>query len=207
MSRRPLAAARPSSWTKSPSPLARSHSMNGRTASPACAARAARTNGSSRSRANGGASGGRRMAEQAAYLVDHVLPHVPVRQWVLTLPYRLRYLLAWNHTLCRAVLGVAVRAVLGFYRRRARRTGMRDGRSGAVTVIQRFGGGLQLNIHFHTLLLDGVFAQGEDGSPEFHAAEPPSDEGVARLLGTIYRRVPPLHAGRRLDVAGPPAAD
>ena len=46
--------------------------------------------------------GGRRMAEQAAKLVDHVLPHVPARQWVLTLPYRLRYLLARNHQLCRA---------------------------------------------------------------------------------------------------------
>jgi hypothetical protein len=88
--------------------------------------------------------GGRRMAERAAHLVDHVLPHVPVRQWVLTLPHRLRYLLAYNHALCRAVLGVAVRAVLAFYRRRARRRGVPDGRSGAVTVIQRFGGGLQL---------------------------------------------------------------
>lgn len=48
--------------------------------------------------------GGRRMAERAAYLVDEVLPQVPVRQWVLTLPYRLRYRLAWDHALCRAVL-------------------------------------------------------------------------------------------------------
>ncbi len=151
--------------------------------------------------------GGRRMAEQAAHLVDHVLPHVPVRQWVLTLPHRLRYLLAYNHALCRAVLGVAVRAVLGFYRRRARRTGVRDGRSGAVTVIQRFGGGLQLNVHFHTLLLDGVFAEGEDGSLEFHAAEPPSDDEVARLLATIYRRVQRLLARRGLDVDDPPDVD
>src|SRR5580765_1571334 len=35
--------------------------------------------------------GGHRMAAQAAHLVDRVLPHVPVRQWVLTLPHRLRY--------------------------------------------------------------------------------------------------------------------
>ena len=49
---------------------------------------------------------GRRMAEHAASLVDEVLPRVPVRQWVLTLPYRLRYRLAWDHVLCRAVLGV-----------------------------------------------------------------------------------------------------
>src|SRR5437899_3603802 len=37
--------------------------------------------------------GGRRMAERAANLVDQVLPAVPIRQWVLSLPHRLRYLL------------------------------------------------------------------------------------------------------------------
>jgi hypothetical protein len=46
--------------------------------------------------------GGRRMVERAAHLVDAVLPDVPVRQWVLTLPLRLRYRLAWDHDLCRA---------------------------------------------------------------------------------------------------------
>jgi hypothetical protein len=53
------------------------------------------------------------MAERAAHLVDHIFPDVPVRQWVWSLPHRLRYLLAWDHDLCRAVSGVAVRAVLG----------------------------------------------------------------------------------------------
>jgi len=46
------------------------------------------------------------MTERAAHLVDAVLPWVPVRQWVLTVPYRLRYQLAWNHGLSRAVLRV-----------------------------------------------------------------------------------------------------
>jgi hypothetical protein len=69
-----------------------------------------------------------------------------------------------------------------------------------VTVIQRFGGGLQLNVHFHSLLLDGVFAERADGALEFHPAEPPTDEEVARLLATIYRRVRRLLARRGLDV-------
>lgn len=47
--------------------------------------------------------GGRRMAERAAQLVDSVFPDVPVRQWVLSVPHRLRYLVAWDHDLCRAV--------------------------------------------------------------------------------------------------------
>lgn len=70
---------------------------------------------------------GRRMAELAAHLVDGVLGGLPVRQWVLTLPYRLRYALAWDHRLCRAVLAVFIRAVLGSERRRAERRGIRGG--------------------------------------------------------------------------------
>jgi hypothetical protein len=46
------------------------------------------------------------MTERAAHLVDAVLPRVPVRQWVLSLPHWLRYMLAWDHGLCRAVLAV-----------------------------------------------------------------------------------------------------
>ena len=62
--------------------------------------------------------GGRRMTERAAHLIDAV-PWVPVRQWVFTMPYRLRCLLAWDHRLSRAVLRVYARALLDLYRRRA----------------------------------------------------------------------------------------
>jgi hypothetical protein len=40
--------------------------------------------------------GGRRMANSAAHLVDRVLPDVPVRQWVLSLPFELRPLAAFK---------------------------------------------------------------------------------------------------------------
>jgi len=40
------------------------------------------------------ACGARRMAETAAHLVDHVIPHVPVRQWVVSFPIPLRHLFA-----------------------------------------------------------------------------------------------------------------
>jgi hypothetical protein len=59
------------------------------------------------------------MTESAARLVDEVLPRVPTRQWVLSLPHRLRYHLAWDHNFARAVLGVFVRVLLAFQRRRA----------------------------------------------------------------------------------------
>jgi hypothetical protein len=101
--------------------------------------------------------GGRRRTERAAHLVDAELPWVPVRQWVLTVPYRLRYQMAWNHGLSRAVL-------LDAYARGARARGVPEGRTGSVTVMQRAGGGLNVNLHFHTLALDGVFTE-DPGAP------------------------------------------
>src|SRR5262249_50234231 len=114
---------------------------------------------------------------------------VPVRQWVLTVPHRLRYRLAFDHTLCRAVIAVFVRAVLGWYRRRARRAGWADGHSGSGTDIQRFGSRLQVNVHAHALVLDGVFTEAADGTLRFHPAPAPTDAEVARLVATIRTRV------------------
>ena len=106
------------------------------------------------------------MAERAAHLVDHVFPDVPVRQWVLSLPYRLRHRLAWDHDLCRAVVAVFMQAVLGWLRRRAQLDDVADGRGGAVAVLQRFGGALNLNVHIHALVLDGVCAKDRTVRPQ-----------------------------------------
>jgi hypothetical protein len=131
---------------------------------------------------------GRRMGALAAHLVDGVLGGLPVRQWVLTLPHRLRYALAYDHRLCRAVLAVFVRAVLGFERRRAERQGIR-GRAGAVTAIQRCGSALNTNVHFHTLVAEGVFEDEPGGLQRFVGAPPPTDVEVARLLASVRRRI------------------
>ena len=129
------------------------------------------------------------MCELAAHLVDGVFGDVPIRQWVLTLPHRLRYKLAYDHPLCRAVLAVFVRALLAFERRRAREHGI-VGRGGAVTAIQRCGSALNINVHFHTLVAEGVFEAQPDGSQRFVAALlPPTEIEVARLLASVRRRI------------------
>ena len=53
----------------------------------------------------------RRMAETAAHLVDHVFPPLPVRQWVLSLPKRLRYFLKTNPAAVSAVLHILLRVI------------------------------------------------------------------------------------------------
>ena len=47
------------------------------------------------------------MSEQAAFLTDWVLPNVGVRQWVISFPIQLRYLMARDSQLLTTVLGVA----------------------------------------------------------------------------------------------------
>src|SRR2546427_1856564 len=130
------------------------------------------------------------MAERAAHLVDHVLPaDVPVRQWVFSVPHRLRYRLAYDHRLCRTVLHVFVRALRSAYRRQARRQGVAGGETGMVTSVQRFGGAVNVHLHFHTLVLDGVFVREPDGTLRFHPAAPPTDDDVRRVVARVRRRL------------------
>jgi len=64
--------------------------------------------------------GGRRMTARAAHLVDEVVPYVPTRQWVLSLPFGLRFRVAFDHDLARAVLAAFTKVIFGFYEGRAR---------------------------------------------------------------------------------------
>ncbi len=89
--------------------------------------------------------GARRMAETAAHLVDHVIPNVPVRQWVLSLPIGLRLLLASQAQLLTPVLQVVQRVLTKHLFDQA---GLKhgEGECGSVTLIQRFGSAANLNI-------------------------------------------------------------
>jgi hypothetical protein len=99
------------------------------------------------------------MAESAALLVDEVFPEQPVRQWVLSVPYPLRFLFASRPDIMGAVLAIVYRAIATHLTRKAGFRAKRA-RTGAVTLIQRFGGALNLNLYFHMLFLDGVYVEG-----------------------------------------------
>ena len=123
--------------------------------------------------------------DTAAHLVDRVLPDVPYRQWVLSLPRPLRFLLAYRPQFLRPVLQTFLRAVFAWQRRNARRASIVDSRPGAVTFIQRFGSALNLNIHFHALLPDGVFVRAHDGAVTFVGIAPPSDDDILDITCKI----------------------
>ena len=133
--------------------------------------------------------GARRMADTAAWLVDRVIPEVPVRQWVLSLPYRLRLLCAYDPDACALVRRVLVRAVSGFYEVQARRLGKPRPRTGAVAFVQRFDSGLRLNVHFHVLLLDGAYAWRPGRRAEWVEHDGLCDADVVRLGQRVRDRV------------------
>ena len=117
-----------------------------------------------------------------------MLPRAQYRQWTLSLPIRLRWALARNGALCSDVLSLFVRTLFNALRARARSLALAARECGAVSFIQRFGSALQLNVHFHVLVPEGVFA--DDGA--VHPLPPPEDADVESLLETFLRRLVPL---------------
>lgn len=147
---------------------------------------------------------GRRMADWAAHMVDAVLPRVPMRQWVLTVPPPLRYRLAWDTDLANAVLGIFHRVLFRWHQHRAKwELGLRSitlAHPGAITALQRFGSALNLNVHLHTVAMDGVFIQTHaDAAPSFHALPPPTDGDIMSIAWDVCKRVQALLRKRGLD--------
>jgi hypothetical protein len=94
------------------------------------------------------------------------------------------------------VLGIVYRCIsthlikkAGFSRKTAQ--------AGAVTLIQRFGSALNLNVHFHLLFLDGVYIQRPDDSLRFRWVKAPKGAELIQLTQSLARRI-----GRYLERQG-----
>jgi hypothetical protein len=132
----------------------------------------------------------RRMCNGAAHLVDHVIPDVPLRKWVLSVPFELRLLLAKRTDALNFVGRVFVKEVFRWQREQARRLGLAETQSGAVEWPQRFGGSLNLNVHYHVAVPDGVFTRSAaDARAEFHRLPPPQQPDLEDIALNVGVRV------------------
>ena len=109
----------------------------------------------------------------------------PILQWVLAVPWGRRMLLARNHALARGVLGIALREIFAWVRAHAGGTGQ----TGSVTVLQRFGSALNLDLHFHVLVLDGAYVEDDQGRLHFQRSPAPGTADVQDLVTRIAERV------------------
>jgi hypothetical protein len=134
----------------------------------------------------------RRMAETAAHLVDHVIPPLPVRQWVLSVPKRLRWYLEREPQAVTAVLHILLRVIEAQLRRSSGASS--HARFGAVNFIHRFGASLNRHVHYHCCVINGVFETIEDAgefpqSVRFLPAAELTPEAVAVIAEQVRVRV------------------
>ena len=130
----------------------------------------------------------RRMAEVAAHLTDEVIPHLPVRQWVLSVPKRLRPFLHQTPEVASAVLAIFLRALRSTLEE-ASPDAPQGSRLGAVSFPQRFGSSLNPHYHYHVLALDGVVSGGVEHGARFHEATALEVRDAEALARTVQLRV------------------
>ncbi len=82
-----------------------------------------------------------------------------------------------------------VDSVLDWFRRHFEAHGLGAAKSGAVTVAQRVSSDLRLNRHFHTLVLDGAYAEDEQGELRFHSLSCVTNSDVADILQIACSRI------------------
>ncbi len=103
------------------------------------------------------------------------------------MPRRVRFLAARHPPSPPACSTSSPRALFA-WQRLGRRSGATDPQTGGVTAVQRFGGALNLNVHFHTLVPDGVFELAGDGPARFVALRCPGDEELTAILTRFIRQ-------------------
>jgi len=135
---------------------------------------------------------GRRMNEQAAYLVDRVLPKTPYRQFVLTLPSDVARVVAFDATLAGDVFGAFADELARWQCAQAQDAGIAEPQAGCVLEIQRFADGARVWPHAHALVPEGVFSEAPDapgGPARFHRLPPPTDSDIEALVLATEQRV------------------
>jgi hypothetical protein len=136
--------------------------------------------------------GGRRMCQTAATVCDRVLPDVPLRQWVLSVPYELRRVLAADAAMLTRTSRVFFEELRRWYREASgiARSDEAKVEAGAITFVHRGGGSLNSHVHLHVIAADGVWRCATDGStPIFVATRPPTKGDLEKLLARVAERV------------------
>jgi hypothetical protein len=153
----------------------------------------------------------RRMVETAAHLMDHVFPRLPVRQWVLSVPKRLRYFMQRDGAALNMVLRIFLRVIAQSLQDHCAGAAQVDRAAlhiGAVAFIHRFGSSLNGHVHFHVCAVDGVFedvavagqtdAQSSPPGIVFHPASAIDEAAVAQVQADLRRRILRAFVGRGL---------
>ena len=142
---------------------------------------------------------GKRQALVTEFLMESLLGGLPVRQFVLSFPFELRFLMARDAKLMSLVLAIVNKSISRLYSKKAKAELASTGtlKTGAVTFIQRYGSSLNLNIHFHILVVEGVWSHKDavelSKNPavctKLQKLNPPNNETIEKLTHLIKDRI------------------
>jgi hypothetical protein len=136
---------------------------------------------------------GRRMNDTAMHLVDEVLPAVAMRQWVVTVPWALKYRFGYDRRACALLSRVFSDVLSRRMRRKAKAElglgSVKEAHAGGVTFVQRSDSALRLSPHLHVLSVDGVYVRGSSRRLEFRGVSDPTPEEVQWVAEQTARRV------------------
>ena len=118
-------------------------------------------------------------------LCAHVLPGVPVRQWVLTAPHEARRVLALRPDALTAQGRIFVEGIARWQKRVA----SAGGETGAVTFVQRFNSTLGCFVHVHVIVPDGVFRADDAGAVVFREGPAPTRADIADVAARVEKRM------------------
>ena len=144
------------------------------------------------------------MAQTAECLCDQVLPRLPVRQWVLSVPKRLRCFMQRDGATPNMVLRIFLRVIAQSLQAHGPGAAQADKAAlhiGAIAFIIRLGSSLNGHMHFHVRALNGVFkevsvaVEGESDAQSlppgmaFHPASAVGQPAVAQVQADLRRRI------------------
>ena len=129
--------------------------------------------------------GAKSMTRQTAHIMEEVLPDVPVRQWVLSLPFELRPMVSLDRELQNKALQIFIEEVFRFYGADP----PAGYQAGAISFTQRFGASLNLHVHFHVVAIDGLYVRPPfETELSFVPARTPSTHDVRDVAYRVHDR-------------------
>ena len=134
-----------------------------------------------------------RQMSRARFFHQRVIGDTPVRHLALTLPHPLRVYAAYDPSLVTDILTIHIdenfRRLRWAAKRKLGLESVNEAKPASATFIQRWSSILDINLHFHTAMTDGVFFRPLGESPaQFVPLDRPSDSEIDDVAWQICRR-------------------
>lgn len=95
-------------------------------------------------------------------------------------------MLAYNPKLTNGLLNIFIKAIESYQIKRSK---FKNAKVGTITFIQRFGSALNLNVHFHTLITDGVYILQKDQTYQFQPLSSPTRKELQQIVTNIQNKI------------------